>query len=100
MDKIYCRECKHFINLMKVPFSYGPPEDDFERQTCQAPRNKRDTHLIGNSEIFELFSKPFEINKNNDCVWFEPIVDQPSSSSSSSSSMIIDQPSSSSSNND
>jgi len=73
MSKKYCIDCKYFRSGELIPFSYGPPQHDRERELCM-------------SEI--PISTPHIINRFNNCIWYEEYKeDEPSSSSSSSSTI-------------
>jgi len=91
MPGIYCKDCQHFMHGEKLPFSYGPDEQNHKTEVCVAPENYKNTHKKADSELIE---KPWCINYFNDCKWFDPIS---GSSSSSSSGVVVDMPSSSSS---
>jgi hypothetical protein len=54
--KIFCYTCKH-LHL-----------DAWNEYRCSSPKNKKDIWLQPN---FEWAERPENINKNNDCSWFE-----------------------------
>jgi len=82
MSKKYCIDCKYFKSGELIPFSYGPPQYDRERELCMSPNNFKDTHKK-TSEI--PISTPHIINRFNNCIWYEKYKEDDSSSSSSSS---------------
>ena len=89
MAKLFCKNCRHFREGERIPFSYGPPEHF--RELCMAPENFKDTHK---EEDALPITAPWIINRFNDCEWYDPIEEDSSggSSSSSSSCPILDMP--------
>lgn len=57
-EKVYCRDCWFYR------------ESQMRRPECHAPQN-----LIAKDKwyerIFHAKNKPWKINKNNDCIWFD-----------------------------
>ena len=91
MSEVYCKDCQNFIAGEKLPFSYGPDEQNHKTEQCTAEENRENTHKKADDKFIE---RPWCINFFNDCKWFIPIS---GSSSSSSSGVVVDMPSSSSS---
>jgi len=59
-EKIFCINCRYFKTFIGVLGSY--------REWCRAPQNRKDTYRA-KADLFE--NSPKDINKNNDCSWFE-----------------------------
>ena len=73
-EKVYCKECEFYRFVPYTPLSVSRKE-----RFCWSPNNKT-VETIEESYLQRSFQRetfpsksPMDINKRNDCQWFEPI---------------------------
>ena len=70
--KVYCKDCKWFFEI-KVPAEmYIDSTAEKLLYECNSPEKYIDTFK---EKIF--YGRPFELNKNNDCPFYEALKWQP-----------------------
>ena len=59
---VFCSDCK-YCKREKIP-------KEMFKTSCESPLNKKEV-LTFYEKTFQIIGRPSEINKNNDCEWFQ-----------------------------